>query len=227
MTRAAIIVISCLLTLPVRAEVIDRVVATVNGRPILQSDVDETVRYDALVEDKPVSAISAADAEATLQHLTDQELIRQQMGEMPVELDKDVLQAKLAEVREQHAKTPEQWRERLKAYGLTDEEFTRLLQNQLETMAYIDHRLRPSIVIDRAAVETYYRDTFLPELHKRGVSKDPPYADVQQQIREVLTQQRINETLTAWLRNLRQQSRVRILVDGAQVAKKTPGATTK
>jgi SurA N-terminal domain len=227
MTRIAIIMLVCLIALQLRAEVIDRVVATVNGHPILQSDVDETVRFDALLDDKPVSGISGADVEATLQHLTDQELLRQQMGEMPVELDKNALQAKLTEIREQHAKTPEQWRERLKAYGLTDEEFTRRLQNQLETMAYIDHRLRPSIVIDRAAVEKYYRDTFLPELHKRGVTQDPPFADVQQQIREVLTQQRINETLTAWLRNLRQQSHVRILVDGAQVAKTSPTTTTK
>ena len=82
MTRIAIIMLVCLIALQLRAEVIDRVVATVNGHPILQSDVDETVRFDALLDDKPVSGISGADVEATLQHLTDQELLRQQMGEM-------------------------------------------------------------------------------------------------------------------------------------------------
>ena len=222
-----IIAMACLATLQVRAEVIDRVVATVNGHPILQSDVDETVRYEALLQDKPLSAISSAQSEATLQRLVDQELIRQQMGEMPVDVDSEAMQSKIADIRAQHGATPQQWQEHLKAYGLTEQEFTQRLENQLRTMTFVDHRLRPSIVIDRSAVETYYRNTFLPELHKRGTQQDPPLADVQSQIREVLTQQRIDETLTVWLRNLRQQSRVRILVDGAQVAKTGPGTTTK
>jgi uncharacterized protein HemY len=78
-------------------------------------------------------------------------------------------------------------------------------------------------VIDRSAVEAYYRDTLLPQLHKSGVTKDPPLTDVQRQIREILTQQRMDQMLSTWLQNLRGQSRVHIMLDASQDA--TGGAT--
>ena len=36
-------------------DVIERVVATVNNRPILQSDWDEEMRYEAFVKQRPLS----------------------------------------------------------------------------------------------------------------------------------------------------------------------------
>jgi hypothetical protein len=217
--RLVLIILACCLAAQcVVAETIDRVVATVNGRPILQSDVDETVRYEALIEGKPLNKVTNADVRATLDRLIDQELLRQQMGAMAPEVSDEDVQAKIAEIRRQHASTPEQWRQLLASYGLDENTFAARLTNQLTTLGFIDRRLRPSIVIDRAAVEAYYRNTFLPQLHKSGATQDPPLTDVQPQIREILTQQRIEDMLTAWLRNLRQQSKIRLLTNDTQVA---------
>jgi SurA N-terminal domain len=214
----AILFVCFFSALPVRAETIDRVVASVNGRPILQSDVDESTRYEAFVEGKPLAQITAADMSTTMQRLVDQELLHQQMGEMNPEVSSSMLQTKAEEIRKQHASTPEQWRQALAAYGLDERAFMARLENQMRTLAFIDRRLRPSILVEGSAVEAYYKDTLLPQLHKAGAQHDPALSDVQHEIREILTQQRIDDTLATWLHNLRQQSRVRMLTNDKQIA---------
>lgn len=213
MKHVAIAIVCCLAALALRGEVVDRVVATVNGHPILQSDVDESARYEAFVEQKPLDKVASADLHKTLDRLIDRELLRQQAGEIPSDVSSETVQQKIAELQKQRGMTPAQWRDQLVSYGLSEAEFTARLTNQLRTLALVDRRLRPSIVIERPAVEAYYRNVLLPKLHQQGVTKDPPYNDVQHSIREILTQQQIDETLLSTLRILRQQATIHILVD--------------
>src|SRR6516162_5156258 len=65
--------------LAIHAELLDRVVASVNGAPILLSRVDEQARLAALVEGREPPAISAQDRGATLDRMINQILIRQQI----------------------------------------------------------------------------------------------------------------------------------------------------
>ena len=65
-------------TLPA-ANVIDGIAATVNGTAILQSDVEEAIRCEALLEGRPLAAVTAPMEQEVLQRLIDQELLRQQL----------------------------------------------------------------------------------------------------------------------------------------------------
>ena len=56
-------------------EVIDRIVATVNGHIILQSDWDEALSYEALLSGRAVSLFTDEDRRAVLDRLIDQELL--------------------------------------------------------------------------------------------------------------------------------------------------------
>lgn len=227
MKYAAIAVLCCLAALASRAEVIDRVVATVNGRPILESDVDEAARYEAFVEEKPLDKVTSADLHHTLDRLIDHELLRQQAGDIPFDVSNDAVQQKIAELQKQRGTTAAQWRDALAAYGLSEAEFTARLTDQLRTLALVDRRLRPSIVIERSAVEAYYRNVLLPKLHQEGVTKDPPFNEVQHSIREILTQQQIDETLVNTLRVLRQQATIHILVDNGEATDSVPSPAAK
>jgi Tfp pilus assembly ATPase PilU len=60
-------------------QVIDRIVATVNGRVILQSDWDEALCYEALLSNRAVADFTDEDRRAVLNRLIDQELLREQM----------------------------------------------------------------------------------------------------------------------------------------------------
>src|SRR3984893_5333924 len=61
------------------AEVIDRIIATVNGHIILQSDWDDALCYEALLTNRTLTQITDEDRRAVLDRLIDQELLREQM----------------------------------------------------------------------------------------------------------------------------------------------------
>lgn len=196
-------------------EVIERVVATVNNRPILQSDWDEEVRYEAFVNRRPLARLTVADRKAALERLIDQELLRQQikeneaegvLAESPPQTEK-----RLQEIRKQYpgAEKDSVWQADLREYGLRGQDLARhvTLQSQLEKL--IDARLRPTVHISHSSIEAYYREQLLPELRKAGV-KDIPLVEVSPKIEELLTQQRMNELLATWLHDLRSQSDIRM-----------------
>ena len=76
-----LICIGAFLTLACRAgaaEVIDRIVATVNGHIILLSDWEDSLRYEAFSAGRPLDSITTEDRKAALDRLIDQELLREQ-----------------------------------------------------------------------------------------------------------------------------------------------------
>jgi len=80
-TAALALLLAFLFLAPSRsaAEVIDRIVATVNGRVLLQSDLDEALCYDALLSNRSLANFTDDDRRAVLDRLIDQELLREQM----------------------------------------------------------------------------------------------------------------------------------------------------
>lgn len=192
-------------------EIIDRIVVTVNGHAILLSDWDEALRYEALVNGKPLGNTTEAERKAVLDRLVDQELLREQMESLKYpRASLDEIRQQIAILRRQlpGAETDEGWRALLSRYGFTEEDFAARVTAQFDTLRFLDLRLRPSIHVDPSSVETYYREKFLPELRKAGGS-DVPLAEVSPKIQELLAQQRMDELLSQWLRELRQQSQIR------------------
>jgi hypothetical protein len=196
-------------------DIIERVVATVNNRPILQSDWDEEVRYEAFVNRRPLSSLSAADRKAGLDRLIDQELLRQQIKEDEAEgvlkASPPNIEKRLQEIRQQYpgAEKLAVWRADLQRYGLREEDLARHVALQARLERLIDVRLRPTIHISHSSIESYYQQQLLPELRKAGV-KDVPLVEVSPKIEELLTQRRMNELLSSWLHDLRSQSDIRM-----------------
>ncbi|MFB3916039.1 MAG: SurA N-terminal domain-containing protein [Terriglobales bacterium] len=190
-------------------EIIDRTVARVNRSAILQSDLELQLRYEAFLERRPLSKLTEADAEATLNRLIDQELLRGEMKLTGFRLREERVSQRIQEIRKAYpgADTDQGWRAVLAEYGLSEPEFHDRVVAQLEILRFVDTRLRPNVHIERSAIEEYYRQKFLPEL-KRAGGKDVPLEQVSEKIEEVLVQQHMDELLTEWLNNLRQQSSI-------------------
>src|SRR5712691_8738836 len=60
-------------------KIVDRVVATVNGNAILQSDWEDAIRYEAFIDHRPLDNFGSDDRKASLDRLIDQELLREQV----------------------------------------------------------------------------------------------------------------------------------------------------
>lgn len=205
-------------------QVVDRIVATVNRQPILLSDWDVEMRYEAMLDQKPLPVDDAA-ARGALDRLIDQELIRQQMKPYRIiEPTPAELAERVAEIRKQlpNAGTPSGYSALLERYGITEAEVRDRIATQFLILRFIDVRLRPSVHVDQRSIEAYYNDTLAPQVRQKG-EQPAPLADLAPQIEELLSQQRVDALTSDWLKDLRQQGQIH--VDSA--AAPQPSASTK
>jgi peptidyl-prolyl cis-trans isomerase SurA len=194
------------------AEVIDRIIATVNGHIILQSDWDEALCYEALLTNRTLAQISDGDRRAVLDRLIDQELLREQMrsADFTHATDAEVA-ARVAEARKQYpqATSEQAWQSLLGQFQLGEKDLFDHIRQQIDVMRLVDARLRPAVEIDSKSVEAYYRDQFVPKLKQTGASA-VPLTEVSAKIRELLTEQKVSELLISWLQTLRSEGQVRV-----------------
>jgi parvulin-like peptidyl-prolyl isomerase len=191
-------------------DVIERIVATVNGRAILQSDWEEAICYEAFMDGRSLDKLTVDDRQATLDRLIDQELLRQQVQSSNLrQTSQQQIEQRIQEIRKLYpaAATEQGWRATLQTYGLNEQELERRISQQLELTRLIEARLLPSIQIDSRSIEIYYKETLIPQIRNSG-GKQVSLAEVSPKIKEVLTQQKMNDLLVAWLRSLRADSRI-------------------
>jgi hypothetical protein len=196
---------------PVHAgEILDRIVATVNNHIILQSDWEDAMRYEAFVDGRPLDPLPGAERKAALDRLIDQELLQEQMPSSDLQRarDEEVLQ-RIQEIRNRYpeADTEQGWHQVLTRYGFTEDELKRHVALQLDLMRLVDAHLRPNVSIDSKSIDSYYNQELLPQLRQSGKS-EVPLAEADPQIKELLTQQKMNQLLVAWLQNLRSGSEI-------------------
>jgi peptidyl-prolyl cis-trans isomerase SurA len=191
------------------AQVVDRMVAVVNKRVILESELDQAARVEFLLAGKPISSLTPADRAAVLDRLIERTLLDQQIVN-PGMLDPtpQELAARVKEVRDATpAAGDEQWKALLAGYGLSQEDLEEQLASQVRILRFIDLRFRGLVRVDKSDVEAYYRDKFLPELRKRSAT-EPALAEVSGRIEQILVEQRMDALLNDWLKALRSQAHI-------------------
>jgi hypothetical protein len=193
-------------------QVIDRIVATVNGHIILQSDWDAALGYEALLNGRSLSQFSDDDRRAVLDRLIDQELLAEQMKSTSFEHASEAqAAARVAEARKLYpeAATDEGWQSVLGTFSLSEKDLVAHVQQQIDLMRLVDAHLRPAVQIDSKTIEAYYREKFIPQL-KPAIAPEAPPADVAAKIRELLTEEKVNELMVSWLQSLRSESKVSV-----------------
>jgi hypothetical protein len=190
------------------AELVEGIVATVNRQPILRSDWDEGARFEAFMQQKSLDEVTDTDQVLALQHLIDRQLLKAQMGNAAyMQPSDETLRQDIAKVRAQvkNGGDDAAWHKLLASYGLTEATLKQHMRVELQVMNFIEVRLRPNVHVPDEDVDAYYRNQLLPDLQKNGGAA-VALAEVAPRIRELLTQQRMDEMLDVWLHNLRQQA---------------------
>jgi hypothetical protein len=185
----------------------------VNDEVILQSDVDTAVRYEALLNGKPLEQVTAADRHDALNRLVDQTLILQQMRQAEIPSPAaDELAAEAQKIRHQlpAGANDQSWAAALERYGLTEDEFAYRAGIQFKITRFLDMRFRPMVRVDRATIEEYYRDKFVPQWRQKSAQPAPPLRQVGSRIESILVEQQIDQLLVAWLATLRNQGDIRL-----------------
>ncbi len=195
---------------------IDRVVAVVNDRAILSSDLTEEMRASVL---EPNSSSSSESAQDALQRLISRALIRQQIREQDIQSTMptpDEVSARVAALRKElpicireQCATDAGWKKFLAAHGLTQDRVEAYLRNRLIILRFIEIRFRQGIQISPEEIADYYKNTLLPQ-YPAGQTA-PPVAEVSPRIEEILLQQKVSALFSGWLDNLRKQGDIEVL----------------
>jgi peptidyl-prolyl cis-trans isomerase SurA len=198
--------------------VLDHVVAVINGDVILESDVQEEMRFAVL---QPYRADPARNtAKSALQRLIDRDLILQQIkatqtnvpqpSPQQVNQQLEELRKQIPECAEYHCETDAGLSAFLRAHGLTQEEVEDHWRQRMRILSFIQSRFGAGVRISQAEIEAYYNNDFVPEFTRRNLHA-PPLKTVSSRIGEILLQQRVNAFLQDWLRSLKDEGNVSIL----------------
>jgi hypothetical protein len=177
-------------------QVVDRIVARIEGDIILLSDVDKLSHYQQFLDGK------SQTNEEILQLLIDQWVVRTEAetSRFPAPSAADV-QRNVERVRKSFA-SPEEFETRKNEAGLTDAEISEMAGAQLYLSNYLDSRFRPSVQIDPKAIEDYYQTGVVARAKARGV-QPPTFEAARDLIQEFLVQQGINDEANRWLKESR------------------------
>jgi len=196
--------------------VIDKVVAVVNNRAILESDVENELHVSVL---EPRNNGEVSTRPGALTRLISRTLIQQQIRreeEQAAVPTEEQVQARVKELREQlpvcvraNCATDAGWGAFLAANGLTEGQVENYMRLRVEILNFIENRFRQGIRIPQEDVEKYYKETLLPQ-YPAG-QPAPTLESVAPRIQEVLLQQQVTNMFSAWLDNLRKQGDVEVL----------------
>jgi hypothetical protein len=214
---------------PVNTVVLDRVVAVVNNRAILASDVDDEVRLAVL---DPSRAGAVLTPKRALEQLISRALIQQQIRQedaQAAEPSQAEVEARLAEIRNEvpacihfNCATEQGWSAFLVAHGLTTQRVESYLRYRVQILRFIEQRFRQGIRIAPEEIEKYYRESLLPQ-YAPGEAI-PPLGEVAPRIQEILLERQVNVLFDDWLRNLRKQGDVEVLDPALETPETADGA---
>jgi parvulin-like peptidyl-prolyl isomerase len=199
------------------AVVLDRVVAVVNNQAILSSDVDDELRLAVL--DPGRAGLGDLTRCQALDQLIGRALIQQQIRQEDAEAvapSQTEVDARLQQMRREipaclqyNCASEDGWKAFLNAHGLTSERVVSYLRHRLEILRFIEERFRQGIHIAPEEIDSYYRQTLIPQ-YKAGQAV-PSLADVAPRIQEILLQRQVNALFDDWLKSLRKQGDVEVL----------------
>lgn len=191
-----------------RAEIIDRIAATVGGQVITTSDIALEIRLTAFLNGEEPD-FSERSRRETTERLVERTLIRREMElsryPMPQPAEAGPM---LAELKKERFAAEQRYREALEKYEITEEQLLQQLLKQLATLRFIELRFRPGIHILDPELREYYENRLLVEWENKSRNAAPAFEEVRQNIEEILINEKVDQLLDDWLKQTRARIRV-------------------
>jgi hypothetical protein len=200
---------------PAPAEIIDRIVAVVNQQIITLGDVEQERKFQeiGLSEMDPHQDREVKEKQVQfdlIQRLIEQNLIRQQIQQFPgTEVSDEGIATQIAFIRDKLGGA-ERLEQTLTSLHITQEELKRRVEWQLQVMKFVDYRFRQFVIVDQKEIRDYYSDNLLPTLAAKGIKEQPPLPEVEEKIRQILTEEKLNVQLDEWLKSLKESASIEI-----------------
>jgi hypothetical protein len=188
----------------VDATVVDGIVERIEDDIITESEVRELEAFQKLVNGRALSR------DEVIRELTDQWIIRNEAGVNRFRRPSAEAQEHAFQDFSRRFSSPDEMHGRLAEAGLTEAALKRLLSEQLYLSSFLEVKFRPVAQVSEDQIDAYYNGEFSDDLKKRGEAI-PPRADVEDQIRELLTERTVSERSERWLDDTRTRLHIELL----------------
>jgi hypothetical protein len=185
---------------------IDQIVTLVNGDMITRSDLLWSI---ALAPDapSPEHQMSSDILKQKLEVMIDQRLIAQEAARMPAA---GISQEEINNARNAlmtRFGSAEAFRRRVESVGLSQQRIDRLVRDMIVINKFIDFRFKSFVFVTDQEIDQYYQSRLVPELRRQN-AVPPPVTDpgVREKISAVLKQQKVNDELDQFLKDLRSRA---------------------
>jgi parvulin-like peptidyl-prolyl isomerase len=200
---------------------LDRIVAIVNDDVILDSDVNQELRFEAF--DPYRNPLEGTSRDKVIERLINRALILQQLklqpedGPSDADMNKEIdeLRKNIPACAPYHCQTKEGWNRFLTDHGFNEASFSALWKERMTVLNFIEERFQTGIDITQAQIKDYYDKVLLPE-YARQHAPAPKIDAISNQIHEILVQEQISNLLQDWLQSLRAQGSVVVLHPGEE-----------
>lgn len=195
-------VIMAVACLGMRAEIVDRIAATVGFEVISESRIEDQIRIGAFIEGTDPD-LSLDNRRKTLEQLIEQTLIRREVEftRFPPPSDADV-RSLLDQVTARH---PRDLGLALARYGITEEELVAQLRWQLTMLRFIEYRFQPAVdVADNQMQQEYRRQ--VTRWREKNQGEPPSFEQMRPDLEKIVRQKLTDSALDRWLGEVRTQN---------------------
>ena len=181
------------LTAVAQADVIDRMMAIVNGKVVTENDVK---RFRELKQ--AFGEAVPGDDNALLDEVIEEILIREQVDLFPgIQITDESIEQFISALGDNQILDPEVLREGVQA--------------RMRQLRFTDLRFGQFIQPTELEVAIYYEAVFLPEAQNQGLSPLPELAVVRDLIRNNVATERINQEMAAWVESLVRRNEIEVV----------------
>ncbi len=195
------------------AEVVDRMVAVINGRELIT--YSDLLWQLALQPDAPLENPKPEDLRRALDTLIDQRLIAQEAEKLPsVSPTAEEVNVEVTRIIKEHFPSQAEFYRRLARVGLGEnsEQLREIVQDRVVIKKYLDFRFRSFTVVTPQEVEAFYRDVFVPRRRRQSPGTIvPTLAEATAQIQSELVESKIESDIDAFLEEARTAAEITIL----------------
>lgn len=197
--------------------VVDRTIATVDDR----AGAPELITYSDLLWELalqpriPIEPPSPEDLNRALELVINRRLIAIEAKRLPsAPPSDDRINLEINRILEGFPSTAE-FERRLRMVGfdsVKDENFQRMMEERVRIEQYLDFRFRSFVVITRDDELRYYHNVYTPEFRRRypGLLM-PPFESKQFEMNEILTEERVAESVEDFLDDARSRTDIALL----------------
>jgi hypothetical protein len=172
---------------------------------VKESDIKLDIRVTSFLNNENPD-FSLASQRKALNRLIDQVFIRREieLGDYPTATLQQADQ-QLESVKKERFKTEAAFRQALRRYDLTELDLRTQFQWQLTVLRFIDVRFKPALLVTDDEIEKYYRE------HAAALRREYPgksLDNLRDRIREILTDEKVNQQFFGWLDEQRKNTKV-------------------